>query len=192
MKDLSIDQTYADFMFAQQVQAKELCLQERQEEAEKAMASSSTGRAWQLVEKVLELHKEFVSTLSPDRAALINPVAIDDMFFLAQKMFEKQQEFRAAKKPWQVDLGYHFTDKKNLASIRAEGLLSNHEREAKKVKPTEISGSAYGQGVYTGEDHDFCSQYGDIGFLVARLKGVQMRHTHAKKGYTNKGNDSII
>lgn len=113
------------------------------------MLKTSTGKAWTFVEGVLDVYerlsKEIQSNASPD---FIKPIAKDDIVALTERMIEKQEEFRAEGKPCLIDLGFHYTQAANLASIQTGGLLTKQERDAQKVK-AQHNGSAFGDGIYT-------------------------------------------
>jgi len=124
-----------------------------QKEAEASMLTSTTGKAWKFVEQVLDLHKKLSVTTAAattprgkDGAVTeIGPVAVDDMVFTTERVLQAQEEFRAAKRPVTVDIGYHYTRSKNLSSIQQDGLMSRPERDASKVE-SKFNGSAYGEG----------------------------------------------
>jgi hypothetical protein len=152
------------------------------------MESNSAGKAWQLVEQVVKLHETLTQEVTP-QANKVQPVAVDDMVFLAEKMFQAQEHFHRKGKPCQVDIGYHYTTPANMDKIRTDGLLSRAERKAINIQAT-FNGAAFGEGIYTGNDPTTFSKFGDVGLVVARLKGTEMDVSTAQKGY-GRGNDSI-
>ena len=152
-------------------------------EHERKMVASHTGRAWKFVEKVFRLHR------TKNYLTGVDPVAVDDMVFLAENMLRAQNEFRMKGLPWKVDIGYHYTKEENMARIKTDGLLSRAERHENQIK-SSFNGEAYGPGIYTGNDcESFCS-YGKVGLIVARLKGLELDPKKSKKGY-DLGNTSI-
>jgi hypothetical protein len=133
---------------------------------------------FQFVERVLALHHELVvsasaevATANPQQHEQIYMVAIDDMYFMAERMFQKQAEFRLLGKLVHVDIGYHYTHAQNLDHIRTNGLLSRAEQYESGIAPTQMHGMALGDGIYTGNNPDEFSRFGTVGILVARLKG---------------------
>ena len=46
------------------------------------------------------------------------PVAVDDMVEMAERMFEAQATFGLEQKPTLVDIGYHYTRNDNLERIQ--------------------------------------------------------------------------
>jgi Deltex C-terminal domain len=104
----------------------------------------------------------------------------DVVLVLEKKLVERaliaQEEFHGEGKPFNIDIGYHYTGKENLASIQEEGLLSKNERSSKGIV-AKFNGASYGNGIYT------CSNpwyhhglYGDTGLMVARLVGTNCNH----------------
>lgn len=184
-----------------------------QQQESQNMKSTTTGKAWQFVERVLELvhrmehsieddtvHKNkrkssaTVVVPSPTAAAaagpatqdttekesLVRPVATDDMVFATERLLLAQDEFRAALKPFHVQLGYHYTNSKNLGSIRTDGLMTKLERSENKVSVAKENGSRFGDGVYTATNpssfhkENIRIDYGDVGLLVVRLLGANL------------------
>ena len=105
------------------------------------MKNSHAGRSVLFVDRVLQLLKP--------HDGLIDPVGKDDAVFLAQQMLTLQDEFKADKRPTHVSIGYHYTLKQNLNSIRTDGLLTIEDRSATK-NPNKQNRAYFGNGVYTG------------------------------------------
>ena len=63
------------------------------------------------------------------------------MVFLAKRMLDLQEQFLYKNLPGVIDIGYHYTDERNLEHIRTNGLLTKSDREEKKVeaKPKGVS-----------------------------------------------------
>jgi len=146
-----------------------IAIAQSNEENERAMDSSFQGRAWRFIDSALEAHGEIFQSMTTTTE--VEPVAIDDMLCMVERMLEAQATFRLENKGTHVDIGYHYTRKENLERIKTNGLLSRMERNAKGVSACRYNGSAWGDGVYTANDPYSHSSYGDIGLLVARLKG---------------------
>jgi hypothetical protein len=144
---------------------------------ENAMCTTHCGRAYVFVERVLTGLEEILGKLRSQKdsdsieTAQIRAIATDDMVHFAQRLLEKQEEFRKAGKPVVVDLGYHYTGKTNMENIRAGGLMTRKEQKEKHIKVDRENGSFFGNGVYTGNNPIAFSQYGSVGLLVARLRG---------------------
>lgn len=148
-------------------------------------------QAWKFVEKVFALHRELClqpvlgNALGNSQTCFCQPVAVDDMVEMAERLFEAQAVFDIERKPTHVDIGYHYTRSANLRKIRTHGLLTKAERFQKSVEPVHYNGSAFGDGVYTGSNPYSHRSYGDVGLLVARLKGkvnTRDRHWRASGG----------
>jgi deltex-like protein len=141
------------------------------------MIKTPTGKAWKFVEGVLKIHARMIgSTQDPAAAAFIQPVAVDDIVALTERLLQHQEIFYEASKPFQVDLGYHYTQPENLQKIQAGGLLTKQERAEQKVE-AKYNGSVWGDGVYTADHaYSFMSQlqrFGTLGLLVVRLRGQE-------------------
>ena len=59
------------------------------------------------------------------------------------------------------DIGYHYTDQRNLVHIRTHGLLTKAERKENKVHSTKQNASVFGDGIYTANNETNFSKYGD-------------------------------
>jgi hypothetical protein len=154
--------------------------QAAKEAEERAMQSTITGKAWTVASQVLsvveEVKKKYEKSNNNenDNTSYIKAIATDDLFFQAKNLLRLQEEFQQAGKPTTVDLGFHYTKRENLSRIRTNGLLTKADREARKIE-SNFNGSTFGDGVYTADDHSQGGggRYGDVGILVARLKGEQ-------------------
>ena len=130
-----------------------------------AMKESPTGRAVLLVEAVITL-------LAPYAAKGIEPIGKDDAVYLAEKLIECQSNFKSQGKSPLVTIGYHYTPKQNLEAIRVDGLLTVEDRIAAKNK--NVSNRAFfGNGVYSGTNPFAFTPYGDIGLMIAIIKGTE-------------------
>jgi hypothetical protein len=69
------------------------------------MLSTHCGRAFLFAEKALDVMDKLLGTCPSTAANIISPVARDELVFLAERMFEKQAEFRKDGKAFLVDLG---------------------------------------------------------------------------------------
>ena len=116
-------------------------------------------------------------------------LANDDLVFLAERIFLRQEIFCSDDKCRRVDIGYHYTKPEYLNRIRTDGLLNQKERSSKQIS-SNYNGSRYGEGIYTANDAHSFSDYGSVGLMVLRLKGESMDAKEAGRGYDN-GNDSI-
>jgi hypothetical protein len=76
-----------------------------------------------LVERILamvaSLKEHGPQACDTDRALSLNEV-----YSLAKRMLVTREKFRALDKPTNVILGYHYTEKANLVSIRKHGLMN--------------------------------------------------------------------
>jgi deltex len=106
-----------------------------------------------------------------------------------------KEEFHRAGKPTMIDVGYHYTKRENMASIRKEGLLSMTERSSKRISAAKEHGAVYGNGIYTGSNPcAYHGKYGDVGLMVARLVGINSDHgtsTRSTSRGPSKETDSV-
>mmetsp|Transcript_326 Transcript_326/g.920 ORF Transcript_326/g.920 Transcript_326/m.920 type:complete len:570 (+) Transcript_326:710-2419(+) len=155
------------------------------------MYDTVEGKAFLFVERVLEQHRK----LSIGDALInsqISPVARDDMTFMCEKLFQEQQTFWSAGKPFRVDIAYHYTRSQNMDRIRTDGLMTHAERQANSVT-SNYNGSVFGDGVYTGNGPFAFRGYGDVGLIVARMKGVaERRGMMVDAPGTGTGADTVI
>ena len=150
-------------------------VEERKENDNKKMYDTIEGKAFLFVERVLEKHKELLQG-DEELESEICPVARDDMTFLCEKMMKLQDEFRLDEsKPTHVDIGYHYTRPEAMDRIRTDGLITHAERQASGIN--SHNGSAFGDGIYTGNSPFPFRNFGEAGLLVARLKGKTQRRT---------------
>jgi deltex-like protein len=134
-------------------------------------STSAPGKALKFAEQVLCVHDSIQAstTLPSSYKRKISTGAIDDMVCMAEKMLAAQERFKTSNKPTHVDIGYHYTYTEYIGRIKTDGLLTRSERETKN-NHTRFNGDSVGDGVYTG-NNPFAFPYGDVGILVARLRG---------------------
>lgn len=156
-----------------------------------ATTAIAAGKAYQFVERVLALHDRlkdpFVAASTPH---MIQPLAVDDLVHTTERLLMTQAEFRAAGKPTTVDLGYHYTSRRNVDSIRTDGLQSRGELDTNHNPRT--SGLLYGTGIYIATNPSaFNGPYGSVGLLVARLRGAEADYNMVGPNF-DRGNDLAI
>lgn len=184
-------------------------LRERQNENDEEMRSTSTGKALHFTTLMIANHSkmmtQFIANCSDDVVIADHPayhfsmVNVDDMVFLAERVFALQEEYARDGKDIRVDIGYHYTHTANMDRIRTDGLLSNAERQANSIHNANgLNGSIFGDGIYTGNNpfsyHNFGG--GDQGLLVARLKGnVEVSRNEdnlQSSGHSHSGADTVL
>jgi len=89
------------------------------------MVSRNAGRAWKFVEGITELQNNDDGVL---------PLTVESIFFTAERLMATQERFRAVGHPSHVDIGFHYTNSKNMEQIRVHGLLSRLERTAAGIR----------------------------------------------------------
>jgi len=55
-------------------------------------------------------------------------------------LLAKQEEFKADGLPFEVDIGHHYTDEKNMDDIRTNGLMTKEDRLNIKVHVATLKG----------------------------------------------------
>ena len=170
-----------------------LSIKERKEKEQSDMYKTSSGRAFLLVERFIQINQRFMqeSSLEIHKLAKNNEIALvglDDMVFLAEKLLECQDNFTLHGKPTHASCAYHYTSQQHLNSIRQDGLLSHPERTTNGIQ-TEHK-AHYGDGVYTANNPSAFLGYGDTGLLVAILKGKSA--ACAKGGTQDPTIDTVI
>lgn len=174
-----------DARLARQIkEEEEQQIKERKEQEKKAMYHGETGRAFLLVEKVLQGYHKILEDKDDGLFQVANPLETakkgnlcsfgkDDMVYLAEKMMKCQADFKAKNKPIQVEIAYHYTQKERLHSIRQDGLLVS--------KNLARHGATYGNGIYVGNNPYAFRPYGDTGLLMAIIKGTEHRLASSKE-----------
>ncbi|KAL7540877.1 hypothetical protein ACHAWF_006804 [Thalassiosira exigua] len=139
------------------------------------MLTTAQGIAYKFVESILKECK----SIPQHQNIIIEPVAVDDMVHQAEGLLKCKETFESVGKVSIVDLGFHFTDESRLEHIRRDGLMTIADRHANPKLNIEQSrrthGRFFGDGVYTGNDPCILTKYGDIGLVVARIKGNTRR-----------------
>ena len=139
------------------------------------MTENKTGRVVLAVQRIIDLVRE-LKMKYPMYAANIDPVATDDMVYLAERLLERllerQEEFVQDNIPSHVDIGYHYTNPPNMQAIRTNGLMTKGERKSQHITSSTTNGSVFGDaGICSGNNPKSFRNYGSIGLLVARLQG---------------------
>ena len=135
------------------------------------MMDTSVGRAYMLVDMILEYIKSVSQTNHFLHAIKLKAVAKDPMFDMAKKLIERQEEFFLQGHCTHVDLAFHYTTEEYLKDIQRFGLLSHEERMKKSSKLTHKNGQVFGNGIYTANNAFAFQKFGPAGLVVARLKG---------------------
>lgn len=113
--------------------------------------------AFDLVSGVIQL---FQST----NFAPVRLLSTDELFPLAERFIDTRQAFQASGKPIHVHVGFHYTSRDNVDSIRESGLITSARLR---------HGNAFGRGIYIGGNPRAFCPYGEIGVLVIYIRGVE-------------------
>jgi hypothetical protein len=181
------DQELRDASFAASLHAAEEQAKTKRKRKEMSdMKNSTAGKAVLLVDKVIQLVERLQDSprkkkMNPESKNddVIEPVGKDDAVYLAEKMLARQEEFKQAGVPTHVSIGYHYTRQKNLEIIRTDGLLTVEDRKATNNKNTK-NVAVFGNGIYTATNPHAFIHFGDVGLLVAVLRGKEQ--TVGKRG----------
>ncbi|KAL7554867.1 hypothetical protein ACHAWF_018412 [Thalassiosira exigua] len=219
----------ADRKLAEQLQREENLAGKRANarREKKDMTNSSEGKAVLAVQEIIALTKMAKEKYIDRHPALqqhsIEAVTFDDMVFFAKDMLDLQQQFLQkqipgdigassvlrqilcvkfhvrAVTPHVIDVGFHYTDRRNVDKIRTHGLLTKGERDNQKVQAapkgrygkcvvvgdnimlsiasfnSQPRPSVFGDGIYTANNESAFSNFGDTGLIVGRLKGHMVR-----------------
>jgi deltex-like protein len=123
--------------------------------------------------------EEFQS--SEKKCLPVEPFGRDAMIRMTINLMKCQDEFRRGNKPVHVLTSYHYTRAIFLDSIEKDGLLSHKERTESQVQAKNGLDS-FGPGIYVANNPFAFNTYGDVGLLVAILKGTEKR---IRKGTCN-------
>ena len=155
------------------------------------MTENKTGRAVLAVQRIIELVRE-LKMKYPMYATNIDPVATDDMVYLAERLLERQEEFVQDNIPSHVDIGYHYTNPPNMQAIRTNGMMTKGERKSQRITSSTKHGSVFGDGIYTGNNPKSFRKYGSIGLLVARLQGNTVKVPYTLQHKTIQANTNTV
>jgi deltex-like protein len=194
------DQVDADRKYAEKLQREEDRAAKRAcplKEAE-AMATSIAGRAVLSVQEIIALVNNVKQTWISKNPTLgrfnLDTVGVDDMVDFCQGLLDRQQKFREKNINAHIDVGYHYTDQRNMDSIRRHGLLTAADRTSNSVRATG-KGAAFGDGIYTANNSTAFSSYGSVGLVVGRLQGKAVRVARTLEGHLScdiEGINTII
>lgn len=146
-----------DEAFARKLQAEDDFISQiaspRQEQ--RRMMETIPGRAVLFVERIIRLVDEMNTTNTNSNSThqnqhTVEPVTKDDMVYFAERLLRKQEEFQLNGIPFQVCIGYHYTNDANMQKIRENGLMTRQERATNQVVSSNTHGSVFGDGIYTG------------------------------------------
>ena len=165
--------TKRDAMLAMKIHRHEMAkVQKYSKEILQGMTSTPTGKSLLFVQHVLSLHcrLEASAPKNLDITSKVDVMAKDGMVPLTERLLQLQAVFKASGKDATVDIGYHYTKSSCLGQIRTNGLMNATGQKANNVIPN-LRGSRFGEGIYTA-NYPFKFKYcGEVGVLVARLKG---------------------
>jgi deltex-like protein len=120
---------------------------------------------------------------------------VDDATIVAERMVQCQALFRRMGKPTHVMIEYHYTNSEHIESIRSHGLLTVEDRIAKGIY-MERKALPFGNGIYTGNNPFAFQSYGEVGLLVAVLKGkayrVRGQGNYAQPFQVRPGMDTVV
>ena len=161
------------------------------------MKKSKAGRSVLLVDKVIQIVEQLqqgpskTETPAKTPGEDISPVGKDDAVYLAEKMLELQETFHQQGVSTHVCLGYHYTNSANLDCIRTDGLLTIEDRTKTNNKNTKAV-AHFGNGLYTATNQYAFHPYGDVGLLVAILRGKEQHIGKEQNPALESGTNTVI
>ena len=161
---------------------------------QRLMAHSIDGKAVLAVQEIMSLVTETRAKKYKHHSNFVDYIAAvtrEDMFYFCKEMLIWQEEFLKKNINGYIDVGYHYTSSAHMANIRQHGLLTKKDRDSQKVS-TKMSGSVFGDGVYTANNPDNFSSYGNTGVLVARLPGKLVRVARSLLSNTKVNANTIV
>lgn len=163
----------------------------RERTAYTAMVATNVGKAVLAVERINEL----VDSLKVENNRFqfgLRSVGKETMVFFAEQLLAKQQKFKAQGIPFEVDVGYHYTDESSMNNIQANGLMTREDRLKKDIQARH-RGAIFGDGIYTANNPISFQKYGKVGLIVARLQGktVRVARSLRKEKYRSQGNTIV-
>jgi Deltex C-terminal domain/Ring finger domain len=136
------------------------------------MLSTNAGKSILFVQKLHAEMEKFQLTHGKTQLEILAPEFI---IVLVERFLDTQEKFIQEGKPYCVDVGYHYTNESSLDSILMDGLLTKLELLEHGIRTERNGGSCFGHGIYTGQNATAFLKFGDVGLLVARLKGRAVR-----------------
>ena len=182
-----------DRKYAQQLQLEEAKIRREvmQDIQQRAMLQTNFGKAVILIERIIELIENLKRT-EPDMAsANFETIAKDEMVIFAERLLEKQDDFKAKGLPTTVDIGYHYTSNESINGIKKHGLLTKTDRKEKSID-VRAHGLSFGDGIYTSNNPDSFTKYGNVGLIVARLQGAVVRVPFHDSQRSTLGKNTVI
>jgi len=133
------------------------------------MTQSNEGKAVLAVQEIIALVNE-----TKANGVAVDTITQDEMVYCTENMLNLQQQYIPNGINGYIETGYHYTNPENMPNIRQHGLLTRCERNTQQINTT-FHGSIFGDGIYTSNNPDSFSSYGNTGVLVARLPGKMVR-----------------
>jgi len=146
-------------------------------ESFRQMIRATTGPAVLLPEEVLQVCQRAQNAI---RALQLAPFNCNSMAKLAKQLMDCRARFQQeGKSNLTVTIGYHYTMRQNLDSIRCRGLF---------VSPA----GTYGNGIYLANNPYYFQSHGDLGLLCATLQGRTERIFEENSLGNNRHFDTAI
>lgn len=148
-------------------------------QSQEDIAKAPIDLAWHFVENVIDRREKIQR--SPERSNLITTIAEDELYFLVQNFLACRDSFIEKGLPANVTLAYHYTKQNCVDGIRQHGLI-------------ESSNGTYGRGIYLGNNPLAFHGRGNMGLLVAILKGSSTRvnRKSSRNAQVRNSNNTLI
>jgi deltex-like protein len=102
---------------------------------------------------------------------------------LVSKFLACHEEFRQAGKAIHINVGFHYTRKDNLESIRQKGLWTG---------ASQRHGAIFGKGIYIGNNPHAFLTYGDLGIVVIYILGASKQLAKYDHGSGSHESDALL
>ena len=201
LMQLPIDNEQEDTLLATILQATVKAKQEESEEKDRiCMLSTRCGRACLFVQKVVAVTNELLGNVASNHYLVpeqnhsqIKAIANDDMIVHVERLLARQDDFRESNKPILVDIGYHYTNQRNIESIKTKSLVTRQELLEQGIHSRSSRVAFFGDGIYTANNPFAFHRDGAEGLLVARIQGATRRAVQAQRLVRRDGSfDTII
>ena len=116
----------------------------------------------------------------------------DNMVPLAEAFIDYQQKLRDCGAPTTVTCGFHYTKSHLFDNIHYDGLLTPKEKAKSNTTSNFRHAGSFGSGIYVGRNGYAFQNYGDVGILVAVLRGREQRVTTMWSTEAKETSDTLI
>lgn len=156
-----------------------LMVRQERHQSQDEIAKAPIDIPFHFVESIIDRREKIQR--SPNKSSLITTIAEDELYDLAQNFIACKTSFESKGVDTHVTIGYHYTNDHCVDGIRRNGLIQSEK-------------GTFGPGVYLGNNPLAFHGRGNIGVLVAVLRGNTTRVTKdtARDGNVRSRYDTFI